>query len=316
MSQLSEKEYLQILDEYFSRGSEHLLVPRGDDCAVFSWNSPMCMSSDLFLQDVHFRCDYFSAQDIGYKSLAINISDISAMGAVPLGFDLNAMLPEWVDEDFWRGFLQGMSSLANEHELLLLGGDLAGAKNLGISITILGNSSNSFMQRGGVYPGDVLFVVGDLGLARTGFCVLEEGQDKGLFKDAVSAHLRPCLHVHTATALAGYPQVKGLMDVSDGLIADLPRFIGDSLGADLSLCRENLHAEVLDYAQRKCCSAVQFALKGGEDYALLGACSAEGFKELTESIPGMGKIGEVTAEHGIFLQGEKSNLQGFDHFLP
>jgi len=314
MSLLSESHYLRILDEYFCIERRDLLVPRGDDAAVFSWDPPLCMSSDLFIQDVHFRHSYFSPQDIGYKSLAINISDISAMGARPLGFDMNVLLPAWVDEEFWRRFLHGMSTLAREYDLLLLGGDLVKTDRFGVSITILGDGSGRHLQRCCVGPGDILFVVGNPGLAGTGFCILEKGEDKSGFEQAVKAHLRPELFVDLALSLGKESSVKGLMDVSDGLLTDLPRFVGESYGVELTVGREDLHPEVLWYADNNALSPEIFALQGGEDYVLLGGCSTEGFEELRHKVPGILKIGEVSAKQGLFLQGEKLDLQGFDHF--
>ncbi len=314
MDLFSEESYLEVLQEYFPSQRGELLVPPGDDCAVFNWESPMCISSDLFIQDVHFRLSYFSPEDIGYKSLAINISDISAMGAMPLGFQMNVMLPEWVEEKFWRSFLQGMSTLAREYDLLLLGGDLVKADKLGVSMSILGKSSQRYLQRAAVSAGDILFLLGDIGLARTGFSVLEQGRESSGFADSVSAHLRPSLHVHAANSLAAYPSVRGLMDVSDGLMIDLPRFLGKKLGAELSLCREDLHAEVLEFAEIKGVPPESLALQGGEDYALLGACSPDEFGQVKQDIPELKKIGQVSTKKGIFLQGQKLGLQGFDHF--
>ena len=84
-----------------------------------------CVTSDLFIEDVHFRRRYFSPFDIGHKALAVNISDIAAMGAVPLGFSLSLAVPTGLDQSFWSGFFSGMSGLAQKHALFLSGGDLS-----------------------------------------------------------------------------------------------------------------------------------------------------------------------------------------------
>lgn len=310
----SEAEYLRILEEYFPKCQAELPVTRGDDCAVFNWGSPICISSDLFIENVHFRRRYFTAADIGYKALAVNISDISAMGANPWGFDMNTLIPVWVNEDFWREFLRGISELAKQFGLILLGGDLTSAQIFGVSITILGKSPERYLQRGNLEPGDTLFLKGDLGLARAGFSILESSRDKSKFLNAVNAHVRPTLQVDTAQILAGYPEVRALMDVSDGLLSDLPRFIGDKYGADLGISQADLHQEVVQYAKKINTDPKLFALQGGEDYALLGACFADGFEKIRDKIPEIKKIGKVSHSRGVYLDGELIDSMGFDHF--
>lgn len=323
----SEDAFLELIDAFFPPAQESLIVGRGDDCAVFACTESLCVSSDLFLQNVHFRADYFSPRDFGYKALAVNISDIAAMGARPVAFVLNLMIPEGVPDAFWKEFFQGMAELAVEHGLSLAGGDLSRAPCMGAAITIWGERppGGRYLQRAKVRSGDVLFIVGEIGLARLGLTQLENGltdradpaENHALlarYPAAVQAHLRPAMHVPAACVLGGMAEIRGLMDVSDGLIRDLPRFLGPDHGCRLTFSEQNLHPELLGFAADTGNDALQWALMGGEDYALLGAVAATDWSLLQQKIPVAWRLGDVTGVPGIMLNEKRIQFQGFDHF--
>lgn len=321
----SEDAFLTLIDGCFPSSHHRLILGRGDDCAVIDCRESLCVSSDLFLQDAHFRMAYFAPEDIGYKALAVNISDIAAMGAKPLGFVLNLMAPRHLGREFWEAFFHGMAELAAEHDLYLAGGDLSDAPYLGMAVTIWGErpEGGRFLRRVQARPGDVLFLVGEIGLARLGLALLEGGGNSKTstgkptpaeYPVAVRAHLRPVMHVSTATALSRTPEVRGMMDVSDGLARDLPRFLGPDLGCALTLPPKSLHPELRHFALRSGEDAAQWAVLGGEDYALLGVVPATDWERVREINPVVRRLGDVTAESGIRLNGEKMGFQGFDHF--
>lgn len=311
----SEAQFLDMIDAHFPRDHDFLTLGRGDDCAVLAGKNQYCVSSDLFLENVHFRRDYFSAADIGYKALAVNISDIAAMGAKPVAFTMDLMVPPGLDDAFWNDLFKSMSMLARQNDMVLAGGDLSRADRLGLSISIFGVAgSTGFLRRGNCAYGDELFLIGDIGLARAGLMALEAAGEKArkTLPAAVTAHLRPKPKVLIGTLLnaAG---IKGLMDVSDGLARDLPRFLGPDLGADLKIDAALLNADVVAFAESLGMDPVEFAVLGGEDYALLGAVSPfEAGK--AGSVPGFMKIGSVTKTPGITLNGEPFKTEGFDHF--
>ena len=311
----SEAQFLELIDGHFPREHDFLALGRGDDCAVLRGGTDYCVSSDLFLEGVHFRREYFSAADIGYKALAVNISDIAAMGAKPVAFTMDLMVPPGLPDEFWNDFFKSMAGLARQNDMVLAGGDLSRSDRLGVSISVFGApGSTGFLRRGNCAFGDVLFIVGDIGLARAGLMALEASgtNARNEFPAAVLAHLRPKPKVLIGTLLntAG---VKGLMDVSDGLARDLPRFLGPGLGANLTIESSALNGNVLAYAKSINADPVEFAFLGGEDYALLGAASPfEAGK--ARSVPGYFEIGTVTKESGIMLNGAPFENPGFDHF--
>jgi len=313
----SEEDLLAIIDKHFPVDAPSLELGRGDDCAVLSHHGSLCVSSDLFLEDIHFRRSYFSPQDIGYKALAVNISDIAAMGGRSMAFTMDLMAPADLDDTFWNQLFSSMAALARQNDIPLAGGDLSRSDKLGISISIWGTAGpgGRFIPRTGSVPGDILFYCGDLGLARTGLSLLESRgtEVRDAYPQAVQAHLRPKPKAMVSTLLsAAGPSC--LMDVSDGLAKDLPRLLGKDLGADITVTNEMIHEEVIRFSKETRTSAQEIFMLGGEDYALLGAASPDTFDSKITTIPGIHILGTTTESDTVTLNGDEFKLNGFDHF--
>lgn len=332
----SEDDILALVERFFPADHPSLLLGRGDDCAVLRTSGPTAVTTDVFAEDTHFRRRYFTPFDIGFKALAVNISDVGASGAVPSGLSIGLTLTGEEDEVWLSGFCEGMKSLCDMFSLALSGGDLARARQLNICITAWGSLPEQLPQglrRGVAENGDILFLVGDAGLARLGLTLLENAADeeacaavKKAWPEACAKHLRPVPLAKEGAAIAEFA-VKhhlqnriGLMDVSDGLARDLPRLLASSqteLGADITLSSNDLPREVRHYAEQNNLSAADFAFEGGEDYALAGTCPAEVWPELarvlsTFPVPAL-VLG--TARPGpVILNGKPSSSPGFDHF--
>ena len=315
----SEDDFLGLVDQYFPNTHPHLALGRGDDCAELHCPPRLALSTDLFLEDSHFRRSYFTPEEIGHKALAVNISDLAAAGAVPLGFSLGLMTPVPLPREDAEGILRGMAALAAAHSLALSGGDLSRAGSLGFCVTVWGSPAADglpFLRRGPVQPGDMLFSCGTLGLAGIGLALLEEnGRDA--MKDypaACAAHLRPLPMVAAGQALAQFPC--RLMDISDGLARDLPRMLG-ACGAELTLPQESLHPELTEYARNNTLDPAALAYAGGEDYGLLGAVSPQRYDALADALKNISpvtRLGTVTRQPGILCNGQAVQAKGFDHF--
>jgi len=324
----SEDAFLRRIDRFFPNTHKQMLLGRGDDCCLLATPGSLLLSTDLFLEDRHFRRAYFSPADIGWKALAVNLSDIAAMGGRPLGFSLGLMAPAGLDAAFWDGLFEGMAALASQWDLPLTGGDLSRADALGLAITIWGEPgpSGRILRRGGCAVGERIFVADGgrpdaplrLGLARVGFLALEEHGPAAAaqYPEAVYAHLRPQPLLDAGLALAARDAVSGLLDVSDGLARDIPRLVGSSLenGAHLNIAFDGLHPELLAYAARRGLNPVALAVLGGEDYALCGTMLET--MSGGEDSSGLRVIGRVTQEPGLFVNGARFEPRGFDHFAP
>lgn len=287
----SEDSILNLIGKYFPLQHSALVLGRGDDCALFRTRSGSSVSTDLFIEDVHFRRRYFTPAEIGHKALACNISDLAACGTRPEAFTLSLGLPPDTDYAWLDAFFSGMGALAERFGLALAGGDTTRSEKLVISITVFGSEigEGSFLTRGGSMPGDVLFVVGPLGLARVGLQELEDHGREALktWPQACRAHLMPEPLVDAGLMLRGpvSQQAAGALDVSDGVARDLPRLLGltgeagtpsvagGGLGAELVLPAGILPSEVTRWCRENGRSPVKEALLGGEDYALLGSCA-------------------------------------------
>lgn len=330
----SEDSILNLIGKYFPLQHSALVLGRGDDCALFRTRSGSSVSTDLFIEDVHFRRRYFTPAEIGHKALACNISDLAACGTRPEAFTLSIGLPPDTDYAWLDAFFSGMGALAERFGLALAGGDTTRSEKLVISITVFGSEigEGSFLTRGGSMPGDVLFVVGPLGLARVGLQELEAHGREALktWPQACRAHLmpEPLVDAGLMLARAGLnSRPPALMDVSDGVARDLPRLLGltgeagtpsvagGGLGAELVLPAGILPSEVTRWCRENGRSPVKEALLGGEDYALLGSCAADMLPSLHAAIPGLWEIGTVTGTGKIYCNRESlESLHGFDHF--
>lgn len=314
----SEDDFLTLMDAHFPRTGEGILVPRGDDAAVIACPPALCVTTDLFVEDVHFRRRYFTPDQIGAKSLAVNLSDVAAMGGIPVGFVLGLVCPDDAERDYWDALLAGMAAVASGHNVPLVGGDLSKGEKIAVSVTVWGTPgpSGRFLTRGSGAPGDILVAVGDLGLARVGLAVLEKGGPVAAadWPAAVAAHLAPQPRLEDGLALAAIDGVTSCMDVSDGLARDLPRLLPAGCGADLFFTPASLHPEVTAHAAGHGRPPEKVAFFGGEDYALVATVAPAALPALRAALPQAKAIGRVTPTPGYTLNGTAINERGFDHF--
>ena len=336
MRPASEDDILAIVSRYFPEEHPSLLLGRGDDCAVLRGGGPMAVTTDIFAEDAHFRRRYFTPFDIGWKALAVNVSDVGSSGAKPEGFSIGLTLSGQEDTAWLEGFCEGMKALSDRFDLAISGGDLARSPLLNICVTAWGELPVDLptgLRRGMARDGDIVFLAGSIGLARLGLTVLEgtetsedAEQTKAAWPCACAQHLRPMPLAEEGQALAAFAMEHrlqdriSLMDLSDGLARDLPRLLDcrrTGLGADITLSPDALHPELNQYAAKNGLDAAAFAFEGGEDYALLGTCPASAWLELSRVLAGFSvpsaMLG-IVQEGGITLNGQSPASAGFDHF--
>ena len=328
----SEDDILTLIGRFFPESHPSLLLGRGDDCAVVRTRGPLAVTTDIFAEDTHFRRRYFTPYDIGFKSVAVNVSDVGASGAVPSGLSMGLTLTGNEDEAWIADFCRGMKAVCDEFSLALSGGDLTRSSLLNICVTAWGELPETLPQglrRGVAREGDVVFLVGTAGLARLGLTLLEQTapgdveEVKKRWPEACGRHLRPKPLARDGAAVASFAVRHdagdriGLMDVSDGLARDLPRLLSSprsGLGTDVVLRPDDLHAELLRYASENNISAPAFAFDGGEDYALAGTCPESLWPDLARELSAPSLVlGKVRRGH-ITLNGKKPDSAGFDHF--
>lgn len=288
--------------------NRHVLLGPGDDSAHVSTNDgTYLVTTDLLVEGRHFRRDWSTAQDIGRKAAASNLSDINAMGgvatALTVGFGAPADLPvSWALE-----MVHGFETECAHVGAHIVGGDVTASDKIIIAVTAMGDAARP-VRRSGAMPGDVVAYAGQLGLAGAGFAALSRGFRSP--KAAVEAHRVP----HPPYA-AG-PQASGagatsMTDVSDGLVADLGHIAeASSVAIDLDSTTFVVPEAVATVGEALGTDPLRFVLGGGDDYALVATFSAA-----TELPQGWTRIGTVADGSGVTVDGEAyEGPAGHQHF--
>jgi thiamine-monophosphate kinase len=288
---LSELGEFGLLAELERRRLVHGI---GDDAAVFP--EGLVVTQDLLLEGVHFRLEWTSWRDLGYKAAAVNLSDLAAMGARPIALLVTVVLPPETGVTSVVELYQGL----NEPGLPVVGGDTNAADVVSVSVTAVG-ASDRVPGRAGARPGDELVVTGPLGAAAAGLYVLEHGLEG--HDELVRAHRRPPFRLDAAVTLA--PRAHALIDLSDGLASDAARI------AERSGCKLVIDAEAVPRAEAIEAVADEPFWTGGEDYELLAALAPD---DATDS--GFPVIGRCEEGEGVELleHGKPVALAGWDHF--
>ena len=311
----------------------------GDDCAVFapSFAHRLVCTSDLLVEGTHFRSDWISPRFLGRKACLVNLSDLAAMGARPYACLLNlAFQPVW-REGRVQGLIEGFIREAESRGMPLIGGDLSRSDRLFISVTALGYvEEGDPLLRSTARPGDRIFVIGELGLSRSGLELLEESQgvdlsriedDSELRRVAGSdeayrclrAHLCPTAHVEEGVWLQQNHAARAMIDISDGLASDLLHILEESHVAGV-IEVDALATPTCDGEQD---ATLELQLDGGEDYALLFTADSGMCRKIAEEYPPdwpqprpIGRIIDGPPQLFIDADGERKPYEprGFDHF--
>ncbi len=305
--------------------SKNIVKSVGDDAAVLSLkpNQQLVTSIDTLVPGVHFP-ENTAPYDIGYKALAVNLSDLAAMGSKPEWFTLALTLPE-IDHDWLSEFSQGLKSLAQAFDIALVGGDTTRGP-LAISIQVMGSVENGkALYRDGATPGDKIYVTGTLGDAAAGLVSIQKGldlakQEAEFCKQRLN---RPTPRILESELIKTF--ASACIDVSDGLLQDLSHILDQSR---LKLTTDNLGA-ALDLSQLPLSNALEsidteqalgFALTGGDDYELLFTIPENSESQFLESsMKSEYKftcIGSITNKNKIVdLNNNALEMNGYNHFL-
>ena len=301
-----------IITQYFSAlgSGKHVLLSKGDDAAALQVDEgcELIVSTDTSISGVHFPEDLFP-EDIAYKTVAAAVSDLSAMGASPLGMTLAISLPEY-DSLWLHGFSQGLASASGDFNAPLVGGDTSRG-HLSITVTVMGQCpAGQKLLRSGARPTDMLCVSGSLGDSAFGLSLLQ-GSARGLDIDfdhqeyLLSRFTRPVSRLELGERLLG--QATSCIDVSDGLLADATH-IANASGCQLVIESTKLPVSSALASSVSRERAVELALSGGEDFELLFTLPE------SSSVPeGCTVIGVVKTGEGVVCD-RMVERGGYDHF--
>jgi thiamine-monophosphate kinase len=327
--QTSENRIIQLLQNRYPVKSAHLKKGIGDDAAVMRFQPSReywSITTDMLLEEIDFRKDWTNPCLLGRKSIAVNLSDLAAMGARPRFFTVSLAVPSNISETWIPEFYEGITYADSAKGAQLIGGDLSHSKSgIAISITALGESLNGkILYRSGGKAGDLLYVTGTLGKSAAGLRLLQNGWKSPGSKaqrDALQCHRAPEPRCEAGLWLAQCGFVSCMMDLSDGLSMDLPRLcIASGVGAEIRLADLPIFPESRQWG----CDPVELALHGGEDFELLFAVKASRYrlfeKKYPPGFPKVTQIGKMTGAAGkIWIVSPEQRRRrlperGYDHF--
>ena len=287
----------------------------GDDCAVLplTGGEALVFTADLLTEGVHFLRTATSARELGAKALAVNLSDVVAMGAQPVATLLSIALPRDATGAWAEAFMEGYRALSERYGAALVGGDTTASENgITVNVTAIGRTAAArIKRRGDAREGDRIFVAGELGASGAGLRDILAGRTD---TPLAAAHRRPEPQVAEGIWLGEQPSVHAMMDLSDGLASDLRHILERSAaGAEVDLGAIPVAAG----------SDLRTALCGGEDYKLLLTAAPEAADALADAFrTRFGRplypIGRIVAGKELtwLRDGEPQKLdwRGFEHF--
>lgn len=289
---------------------DDVVLSVGDDAAVLALSGHAVVTTDLLVENVHFKRQWSPARSVGRKAVAVNVSDVEAMGARPSSVVVGLAFPKDLDQRWVAEFEAGAIEECERAGVSLVGGDLSSASIIVVCVTAMGDlGGRAAVTRSGATPGDIVAVCGRLGWAAAGLTVLQRGF--GSPKDLVAEQQTPSVP-YGQGVVASRAGATAMLDVSDGLLADLGHIAeasGVLLDVDTSLLTVPESVERVASATGK--PPLGFVLAGGEDHAL-----AATFPAWTELPEGWTRIGEVRAGDPVVLVNGQpfEGAPGWDHF--
>lgn len=296
------------------------MVGIGDDCAIIpDYGEDTLVSTDMLLEGIHFLRDKASPEDIGWKAAAVNLSDIAAMGGIPIATFLSMALPKDAQGEWVQRFIKGYAEISSKYGVPLLGGDTTSSlRDIAINVGIKGRCDHGkALGRGGAKVGDTIFVTGPLGDSGAGLKALMEGLPcSAAVAKLIKSHLRPEPRLTEGQKLLATGKVSAMMDLSDGLASDLGHILRASgVGATVELNSLPLSPELVEVCRQQKWRARTLAASAGEDYELLFTAPADIAAELDFPVYTVGTITEGNTIE--WLRGGKHTKfrpKGFTHF--
>ncbi len=323
------------LIEKISKGclirQENIIKAIGDDAAAFVTDPGMVflVTTDLFVERIHFLRQATTGFNLGYKSLAVNLSDIAAMGGVAREAFVSIAVPDDCPIDFIEDIYKGMKTLARRFDVNILGGDTTGSKiDLIINVVVTGEVEKDGIRcRDRAKPGDRIACTGFLGDSRAGLYLILNNitSESPAFSYLFHTHILPEPHLGQGRFLSSEPGVHACIDVSDGLSSDLWHIVTQSrVGARIFAEKMPISKPLFEFCTRFDFDPVSYALSGGEDYVLVCTLSPECAHEIAEKFmkqfgSPLYLIGEITESGKMMMirpdgREEPFRPSGWDHF--
>jgi thiamine-monophosphate kinase len=330
LATIGERGLIQRIRERFPAPAGSLQIGIGDDAAVTAGvrGELDVLTTDALVEGVHFDLRFSSFADVGYKALAVNVSDLAAMGATPRLALLSLILPDRLTVADVDGLLDGFSRMAEEAGVVLAGGNITRTPGpLTVDVTAVGHvRPRRVLTRGGGKPGDILYVTGEVGAAAAGLGLLRASSTAPEGKEAaalIDRHRRPAPRLRVGALLGRTRTATACMDLSDGLADAVTQLAQASgTGAVVDAAALPVPAAARRWFESQGHDHVRAALAGGDDYELLFAVSPKTGGRLrtvirqARGVP-ITRIGELTASPAILVKRDAATEPmpgGFTHF--
>jgi thiamine-monophosphate kinase len=312
LAEVGEFPLIAAITEGLTLASDVRVGP-GDDAAVLAIDGAVATSVDVLVEGVHFRRDWSEARDVGRKAVVVNVADLEAIGARATGLLVGFSAPADLTVSWVLEFADGLRQEAEEGRVSLLGGDVTRARDITIAVTAIGSlEGREPVLRSGARPGNVVAIQGRLGWAAAGLAVLARGFRSP--RVLVEAQRVPQLS-YGAGAVAARAGATSMIDISDGLLADLGH-VAQASGVLIDLRRDALEvAEPLQaVAAATGADPYTFILTGGDDHAL--AATFLDAKSVPEGWLVVGRVEQADHDQiGVLVDGAVwETPAGFDHF--
>ncbi|MFC1546237.1 thiamine-phosphate kinase [bacterium] len=309
LNQIGEFSLIEKIKDWLKNKNDKTIIGIGDDAAVVpSFKHPLVISKDALIEGTHFTKKITSFYDLGWKSLGVNISDISAMGAKPYFALIAIAAPKNLTLKQIKEFYNGFKALADITKVQLIGGDtIHSRKDIMVSVTIIGKiSGKKPIRRSTAKPGDAVCATGTFGDSAYGLYLLKKGKKDKLFSKRFN---RPMPRWEYGAKIGKFNLANAMMDVSDGLVSTINEIMAKSkTGCNIMYDKIPVNKNLIQKAGIK--KAMSYALYGGEDYELVFTVPKQKLKKVTKILPDAQVIGSVTKGKKItFLNKQKKPLK-------
>ncbi len=319
---MRERDFIAEITAKTSKKAPFLTKGIGDDAAVFGMKDEQkwVISTDLLVENVHFIRDYQPPFLLGRKSIAVNLSDIAAMGAAPAYALVSISLPDYLDDTWLREWRDGVLTILEEFSCTLIGGDTTKGERLTINVVVIGLADRKeIAYRSGAREKDDIHITGYLGESAAGLALLQRGIIQNeRWNVLYEAHLNPTPQIRIAQRLCQQGVITAMQDLSDGIATDLAHICSES-GVSAVLEKRLLPvSKTLQKAAVAChIDPYHCILQGGEDYQLVFTSSSEDreiIKEISRKSGIMiSRVGRIETGSGVFLLEENGKKQEISH---
>ena len=332
-NEIGEFGFIESIKKECVTSLKDIIKGIGDDCAVFGPYSGrvLLFTTDMLVEDTHFLKAKITPYQLGWKTIAVNLSDIAAMGGRPLFLLISLAIPAEMNVELIQDFYKGMKDICEHYEVNILGGDtVASPDKLVISVSLIGDAKeNEVLYRSGARPGDRIYVTGNVGDSSAGLKILknEISPPKSIASHFIKIHNEPKPLIKTGRIIAASRLASAMIDLSDGLLSDLGHICKESrVGAMLFKKKIPISSELKLLASRVKLNPIDLAFSGGEDYLLLLTVPEAKIKDFEILYKDKGSsplylIGEIREEKGVRMVNDDGSIEGirirgFNHFSP